>query len=182
MNRNVTALILIVLAVGVYFTYTSGQISTLKSIQAVNAQYQTALDNANRLIKLRDAALAQYNGISDTDKSRLDVMVPSTVDNIRLILDISGIAQMHGLTAGNITTSADSQGQSGQSAAAAGPSGLNVVTVSFTVNTSYQNFISFLEDLERSLRILDVTQITLTPSDTGAYTYGVTLDTYWLNQ
>ena len=44
MNKNITALILIVLAVGVYFTYTKGKIAELKSIQVVNAEYQKAIE------------------------------------------------------------------------------------------------------------------------------------------
>jgi Tfp pilus assembly protein PilO len=186
MNRNVTALILIVLAIGVYFTYTSGQIDTLRSIQAVNSQYSAAIDNSVKLVKLRDSVLAQYNTISDGDKARLDKIVPNNVDNVRLIIDISGIAARHGLVAQGITTSADAK-SSGTAAAQPAPSssggnGLSTVTVNFSVTTTYQNFITFLQDLERSLRILDVTGITLTSTDSGTYTYGVTLSTYWLKQ
>lgn len=188
MNRNITALILIVLAVGVYFTYTSGQIARLRAIQAENSQYSAAIANSVKLIQLRDSVLAQYNDISDTDKARLDKMVPDNVDNVRLIIDISGIASRHGLTAAGITTSADStasgasQGTAAPSPVAGAGAGLSTVTVSFTVTTTYANFIAFLQDLERSLRILDVTSITLSGSDSGIYTYGVTLNTYWLKQ
>jgi hypothetical protein len=107
------------------------------------------------------------------------------VDNVRLIIDISGIAARHGLVASGITTSADTP--SGVPAAAApvtsGVNGLSKVKVSFSVTTSYAGFISFLEDLERSLRILDVTNIILAPTaNSGVYTYSVALNTYWLPQ
>jgi Tfp pilus assembly protein PilO len=188
MNRNITALILIVLAVGVYFTYTSGQITVLKSIQAENNQYLSAINSAEKLIKLRDSVLNQYNSISDVDKARLDKIVPDNVDNVRLIIDISGIAARHGLTAAGITTSADGNSSSDSTAAVvvpnsvAGSGSLSTVTVTFNVTTTYTNFIAFLQDLERSLRILDVSNITLTTSANGVYTYGVTLNTYWLKQ
>jgi Tfp pilus assembly protein PilO len=191
MNRNITALILIVLAIGVYFTYTSGQIAVINSIQAENNQYLSAITNAKKLIDLRDSVLKQYNAISDADKSRLDKIVPNNIDNIRLMIDISGIASRHGITASGITTSADTNASnSGSTQSASVPanpaasynSGLSTVTVSFSVTTTYNNFIAFLQDIERSLRILDVTSITLSPSTNGTYTYGVTLDTYWLKQ
>jgi hypothetical protein len=187
MNRNITALILLVLAIGIYFTYTSGQIAVLNSIQAENSQYLSAIDNAKKLINLRDSVLNQYNAISDADKARLDKIVPDNIDNIRLTIDISGIAARHGITATGITTSADAK----SSAAATAPNpglttsasgSLSTVTVSFGVTTTYANFISFLEDLERSLRILDITGITLSASANGVYTYGVTMNTYWLQQ
>ena len=192
MNRNITALILLVLAGGIYFTYTSGQITALNAIQAENNQYSSAIDNAQKLIKLRDSVLNQYNAISDEDKARLDEIVPNTIDNIRLMIDISGIAARHGITATGITTSADTNTPSSGAASQPAPgvsnsgasavNGLSTVTVSFDVTTTYANFISFLQDIERSLRILDVTNITLSTSASGVYTYGVTLDTYWLNQ
>src|ERR1035437_9017270 len=184
MNRNITALILIVLAVGIYFTYTSGQITVLKSIQAENNQYLSAIDNATKLIKLRGTVLDQYNAISAGDKARLDNLVPDNIDNVRLIIDISGIATRHGITAAGIKTSADTaastpkQTASNQTSVTGG--GLSTVTVTFNVTTTYVNFIAFLQDLERSLRILDVTSITLSASANGIYTYGVTLNTYWL--
>jgi len=190
MNRNITGLILIVLAVGIYFTYTSGQISALGAIQTTNAGYLSAITNAKKLIELRDSVLKQYNGISDQDKARLDKIVPSSIDNVRLMIDISGIAEDHGLTLSGLTTSADTAVTGGNSAAST-PAVTNsstsqntpsTVTVNFSVTTTYDNFISLLQDLERSLRILDVTHITLTPSNTGIYTYGVALNTYWLNQ
>ena len=190
MNRNITSIILIVLAIGIYFTYTSGQMSVLNSIQAENNQYISAINNAKKLINLRDTVLNQYNAISDNDKIRLDDMVPSNVDNIRLMIDISGIAGRHGITATGITTSADTNA-SGPTAKstpstinpiAMSGSGLSTVAISFSVTTTYANFISFLQDIERSLRVLDVTGITLSSSVSGVYTYGVTMNTYWLNQ
>jgi hypothetical protein len=190
MNRNITALILLVLAVGIYFTYTSGQIAVLKSIQAENSQYLSAIDNATKLIKLRGDVLDQYNAISDVDKARLNKLVPDNIDNVRLIIDISGIAARHGLTAAGIKTSADTNNISAASTPSpnapnpiiSGSGGLSTVTVTFNVTTTYTNFITFLQDLERSLRVLDVTSITLSASDNGTYTYGVTLNTYWLKQ
>jgi len=188
MNRNITALILIVLAAGIYFTYTSGQITVLNSIQATNDQYLSAINSAKKLIALRDSVLNQYNAISDQDKARLDKIVPDNIDNIRLMIDISGIAARHGITAAGLKTSADTS-VSGASTAPVSKSmppsagnGLSTVTVTFSVSTTYPNFISFLEDLERSLRVLDITGITLSSADNGVYTYGVTLDTYWLNE
>ena len=189
MNRNITALILLVLAIGIYFTYTSGQITVLKSIQAENNQYLSAINNAEKLIKLRDSVLNQYNAISDTDKARLDKLVPDNIDNVRLIIDISGIAARHGITAAGIKTSADTSVSAASTPKQMAPNqimssggGLSTVTVTFNVTTTYVNFITFLQDLERSLRVLDVTSITLSASDNGVYTYGVTLNTYWLKQ
>jgi hypothetical protein len=58
-----------------------------------------------------------------------------------------------------------------------------VDSLTITVNTTgtYDTFRTFLAGLEQSLRPLDVTSITVNDSDTGVYSYGMTLRFYWLH-
>ncbi|NDE67999.1 hypothetical protein EB052_00165, partial [bacterium] len=58
----------------------------------------------------------------------------------------------------------------------------NTMSLTFNVTGKYQDFLDFLRDLEKSLRILDTTKISLSANDTGTYDYGVELRTYWLRQ
>lgn len=192
MNKNITPLILIVLAIGIYFTFTKGKLDELKEIKAVNAGYQQALDNSEKLIKVRDTVLKTYNNISEQDRERLEKMLPDNVDNVRLIIDVNGVGARHGLTLKNIKTSASSaNATNAQGAATPSSPRANVVnvantydtvTLSFNVTTNYQTFINLMKDLEASLRIMDISKITLTANDTGNYEYGVELKTYWLKQ
>ncbi|MDE1975447.1 MAG: hypothetical protein KGI49_02995 [Patescibacteria group bacterium] len=202
MNKNVTALILIVLAIGIYFTVTSGVIADAQSVKSVNDQYSSALDNAAKLIDVRDQVRQQYNDISDNDKARLDKLVPSTVDNIRLIIDLSNVALKHGFSLTNIKAAVSSSGKgasgSSQGQAAAAPvastpvtmiNGVAVsnptkdtVSVSFGATATYDQFIAFMQDLEADLRVVDLTHLAVTANDTGAYTFQVQLTTYWLRQ
>lgn len=192
MNKNITPIILVVLAIGVYFTFTKGKLDELKSIKAVNTGYQQALDNSEKLIKVRDNVLKTYNNISENDRERLEKMLPDNVDNVRLIIDANGVGARHGLTLKNIKTSASSaNATNAQGAATPGSARSNVVnvantydtvTLSFNVSTNYQTFIDLMRDLEASLRIMDISKITLTANDTGTYEYSVELKTYWLKQ
>ena len=97
MNKNATGLILIVLAVGTYFTFTRVKIDEIKAIKTVNDEYKNALVNSERLVKDRDAILAVYNQIPVEDQERLEKIIPNNVDNVRLIIDINGVASRHGL-------------------------------------------------------------------------------------
>lgn len=199
MNRNVIATILIVLAIGIYFTFTRAKITELQNIRAVNAQYQKAIDDSDRLIKLRDATLATYNSLSDTDKDRLNKIVPNNVDNVRLVIDVKDdIAAHHGLVLKNIKTSSpDTQQQTGGtiatnvSTAMPGDTSVvpntnntvnkyGIVTLSFDVSTNYQTFLDFLKDLESSLRIMDISKLTVKANETGTYDFSVEVKTYWL--
>src|ERR1700744_1679822 len=113
MNKNVLPILLIIVAIGIFYTFTDSRISQLKAVAASNADYLSAINNSEKLISERDAVLQQYNAISPSDQSRLNTMLPDNVDNVRLIIDVNGIAARHGFSIQNITTSADSTSGSG---------------------------------------------------------------------
>ncbi len=193
MNKNATALILIVLAIGIFFTFTRGKLAELKSIQAVNKDYQKAIDNSAELVKVRDSVLKSYNDISETDRDRLNKIVPDNVDNVRLIIDVKDdIAARHGLLLKNIKTAspdaATTQGTAQAGAAPDSAAGMStgekygVVTLSFSVSTSYETFVNFLKDLEASLRIMDISRLSIAAGDKGTYDFSVDIKTYWLKQ
>lgn len=201
MNRNVTATILIVLAIGIYVTFTRAKLAEVKAVRQVNDQYLAAIDNADKLVEVRKKVLDSYNAISDEDRERLDKMIPNTVDNIRLIIDLNGIANDRGLSLRNVKAvaastvkqSSSSGGVTSQPAIAGGGAAaprsttiptptLDTVAVSFSVTASYQQFIDLLRDLEGNLRIMDVSRLTVSAGQNGLYDFGVDLKTYWLRQ
>lgn len=192
MNRNITAIILIVLAAGIYFTVTESAWNADKDIKAVNDQYVTAIANAARLVSVRDKVLQSYNSISQSDRDRLDKMLPSTVDNIRLIIDLNSVAVQHGLSLSGIRAAASnassrsSQPSVAPSMASAnsgiGAPTLDTVEVSFSVKAPYQQFVSFLQDLEADLRIMDIKHLSVAVADDGTYSFTVDMNTYWLRQ
>jgi len=185
MNKNATALILIVLALGIYFTFTASKIKEFQVVSAVNKQYQVALSNSENLVKVRDRVLASYNQISVDDQERLEKIIPNNVDNVRLIIDVNGVASRHGIAVKNIktttaNTTSNSNGTSENQVPGASNQKYNTVTINFDISADYQTFLSFLRDLEASLRILEISRISLKASETGTYDYGVELKTYWL--
>jgi len=186
MNRNLIAIILIGLSIGLYFTYTNKLIEEIKTTNLVSSGYVSALSSAKELVRLREEVRKDWNNISSDDQARMKKMIPDTVDNIRLVIDLNSIAVRNGFSLKNIRASASSDGKkdSGIKSAANSLSVpiLDTVTVSFNTTAQYGQFINFLNDLEKSLRIMDITHLTLSGSDTGTYDFGVELKTYWLRQ
>ena len=205
MNKNATPIILLILALGIYFTFTRSKVETLKSIKNVNAGYQEAINNSEKLIKTRDSILKAFNEISENDRQRLEKMLPNNIDNVRLTLDVKSIGLGRGLLLKNVKTNAPNINTSivptnnttsntsnsiGSNSGSMGrtpmsvtlPSNFDTVTLSFNVTTDYKTFMELLNDLETSLRIIDISKITLTANDTNLYDYGVEIKTYWLKQ
>lgn len=190
MNRNITAAILIAIAVGVYFTVTSKMIDDAKTVKALNDRYTAALDDAARLVETRDRVLEQYNAISLEDRDRLDKMIPSSVDNIRLIIDMNNIARNYGFPLSNVTATAvpsDAVVDAYAVSSEAGLQGVSVpvldtVEVSFKATAPYNQFVSFLQGLETNLRIMDLTHLSVVAEEGGLYDFEVELQTYWVRQ
>jgi Tfp pilus assembly protein PilO len=188
MNKNIIPLLLIVIAVGIYFSFTRVKIDELTSIEEVNAKYEKAIDDFTKVTEKREALVNQYNSLNIEDRERLDKIIPDNVDNVRLIIDVNGVAARHGLSLKDVKSNTDLPGSGGTQdlggieVVDTNP-GYNTVTLSFKVKGNYQNFVEFLEDIEKSLRIIDVSKIELnTIQDSSAYDYQVEIKTYWLKE
>jgi len=70
--------------------------------------------------------------------------------------------------------------QSGTAASASTQDDLGSVDLSFSVSSSYETFLTFLRDLERSLRLVDITKLSFNAASSDSYDFNVTIRTYWL--
>jgi Tfp pilus assembly protein PilO len=176
-------IILIVAAIALFVVYTNPNYQNSKLLAAQNASYDDALTKSAQLHSIRDDLLAKRNAFSNNDISRLEYILPDNVDNIRLIIDINNIALKNGLaltdvSLGDIVKNDPTAGQSTDDTTSA----VGSVKVGFTVAASYVNFLSFLQDLEHSLRLIDVDKIDYQPGTNGGNgTYQVEVETYWLH-
>lgn len=183
MKRYLLPLVLIAAAVGLFVLYTNPAYQTIKTLSAQAASYDDALNKSAELRSLRDKLLATRASFSNDDVQKLAHVLPDNVDNIRLIIDINNIASRHHLTLTGVELGSTSSGSKQGSAVAVGPSGSSVgsVAVGFGVTASYDDFLSFVTDLEHSLRIVDVTKIAFTAGAGNLNTYTLEIRTYWLH-
>lgn len=141
-------------------------------------KYDDILNSSTKIVSQRDILVAKKNTISEVDKARLERLLPSNIDNIRLIIEISKIAEGRNLIAKNISVGNMTQLMTDSIGQDSTPYG--TLSLKFTVNSSYNNFLNFLKDLENNLRLLDVTDISFSASESGFYDFNVSLNTYWL--
>jgi Tfp pilus assembly protein PilO len=185
----ITPIILIIVSIGVFFAYvdpnyrgTDPQNKSIQVLQAENKEYLDALNNSNKIREKRQSLttkMAQFNPEKVKDLERL---LPNNVDNIKLVINVQDIArkpQNGGLVLKNVkfdTTAASTDSKK----LGADNSKYGTVTMTFSVTASYDNFNLFIKDLEKSLRLVDITDLSVTGNDSGLYEFGVTLKTYWL--
>lgn len=176
--RLITPIILILAGIAIYIWYISPTYADVKLLRGEEAEYDEALTRSEELIAVRDALLSTYNTFPTRDLERLSRILPDSVDNVRLILDIDSIAAQYGMALQNIGI-ADASVDSNELGADTSPIG--AIEVSFAVRSSYGSFREFLMDIEDSLRVVDITALSITTgAEAGLANYDVTLRTYWL--
>ncbi len=172
-------ILFIAVAGGIFFWYINPTYLQLKDTLAQESQYDQALSRSRELQDTRDQLVSRYNTFSQSDLDRLQKLLPDHVDNVRLILDLDAMASRYGMRVRNVTVESD-QSRASQGKIGAGPGAYESVILSFTVSGSYDTFRSYLADLEKSLRLVDVVGLTFTANDTGIFDFTFHVKTYWL--
>lgn len=182
MTRFLIPLFLILLGGALFALYTNGAYQSIQTLSAQAGSYDEALEKSQELRAARDRLLSKRNTFSTDSLRRLEYLLPNNVDNIRLVIDINNIAARHFLTLKNVSLGGISDSPRERGALAVGSSGdpIGSVELGFAVTASYDGFISFLRDLERSLRLIDVEELSYKPAQGGLGDYSVTIRTYWL--
>jgi Tfp pilus assembly protein PilO len=186
--RYVLALVALIIAGAIFFWYTKPTYDSVQGIRDESAQYDQALAKANELQQLKQQLLTRYNSFSPTDLDHIQKLLPDHVDNVALILDLDNLAAQYQMPVENVDVSTPASSASSDSSGIAtiGASGqkYNSVTIHFNTKGTYQNFQTLMTQLEHSLRIVDMVGLTLAPDSVNgqanAYTFDVTLRTYWL--
>ncbi|MFA5652138.1 MAG: type 4a pilus biogenesis protein PilO [Candidatus Paceibacterota bacterium] len=141
-------------------------------------KYKDIVESSNMIVSKRDELIAKKLTISESDRAKLERLLPSNIDNIRLIIEISKIAERRGLLAKNISVGDMTKTTSETIGVDNTPYG--TLSLKFSVNSSYTNFLNLLQDLENNLRLVDITDITFNSTESGFYDFSVSLNTYWL--
>jgi len=189
MNR-LMPFVFILLALGLFFGYVrptwDGQIAQDK---ADIASYDAALTAASNFTDNESKLQAERDAIPADQLDRLNAFLPDSVDNVQLILDLNALATRSGVILSNFNTGVSPNGSAtGNDSADTGGgvtpgrgSAVDSLTLSVAATGSYDSFRTFLAGAEQSLRPLDVTQLSVSDSDTGVYTYQVAFKIYWLH-
>lgn len=178
--KNIISIVLIILAITLFALFTNPRYASVRELSVEQQRFDDALDRSKELVALRDALLSKYNSIQSEDLNRISTMLPDSIDTVRLIIDINTLASRYGMSLGNISIGSPDEAQAD---GALGPSSddFGRLSLSFTVLSTYDRFRAFLADLERSLRLVDVTSLSFgEPTKNGMTSYQVTFTTYWL--
>ncbi len=182
--RFIIPLVLVGAAIGLFVAYTNPTYQHIKVLQAQVGAYNDALNKANEIKGVRDKLISKRNTFATESIRKLERILPDNIDNIRFIIDINNIAARRNLTLSNVSLGSVSDSKGARSALAVGQSTdpVGSATVSFSLTASYDDCLAFLQDLEHSLRLVDIQTLDFKPAGTGdKYSVSMTIKTYWLH-
>ena len=190
MFRTIITIIFLGGTIGLIVFFVNPSYKDVKGLLEKQKAYEQALANSKELEKTTTNLRNRYQAVSEDDIKRLDILLPDYVNNVQLAIEIEKIALSYGMVLKNVKfelpeTPAPGAPQTREQAAAA-KRDYGIFKLTFSTEGSYTNFVSFLKDLERSLRLIDVESITFTvPELLGgapptSYKYEVKVKTYWL--
>lgn len=167
MVKTILSLVLFIGFFGLLFGYVQPTYNEAEAIKQNAEQYNQALNKAQEIQELKRSLLSQYNLFADGNLTKLKKLLPEHIDNVRLVFDLDGIAAAHNIritdvrvqddaTTANETTAT---GAVGFNSAARAAQQYDTRVLEFTTVASYEQFKSFVEDLERSLRIVDIVSL-----------------------
>ena len=191
--RTIIPILLLAISVGLFFTFIDPQYQKVKSLRVDRNKYSETLDTSNKVQK-KKKDLQDANGqITEEQNRRLEILLPRRVESIKFIRDVNGIATDKGIFLENIkvgsgvssrkNTAPRSPVSRNAEASVVGKGGevLYVSTeFSFGFKSSYEVFKSFLRDLERSLKLTDVTGIAFSTNESNLYEFSLSGKIYSL--
>lgn len=199
MFKFLSPIILVGIAVAGFFMLTNPYYKEVTDLKAQVASYNEALDNSKSLEAERDKLTQQYNSIETNNLIKLERMLPDSVDNIRLILEIEKLAIPYGMVLKDVKYDTKTQEETAAGTLAVKNTKTSTVQednkdygawdLEFSTQGSYFDFLNFVKDIEKNLRIVDITSVEFASTNgTGLstnqpinnYKYTFKIKTYWL--
>jgi len=177
--KGLFPLVAVAVAIALFYWYIDPTYASIKELRAQQATLDVALNRSLELQQARDELLSKYNTFSQDELGRLEKLLPDHVDNVRLILDLDGIASRYGMRVRNVSIE-EPRNTRTANAIGVDDTQYESLVLSFTVSGQYSTFRQFVADLERSLRIVDIVGLSFSANDEGVYDFTVSLRTYWL--
>jgi len=188
MSNRILPIFALFVAAMIFFGYVrQAWIGDISSIKAEIAKDDEALAAAAEYKAQQNELASARNAIDEESLGKLTTLLPDSVDNVGLILNLNALAARNGISLSNINVATNAQESvnpvidpTTRNAGMETANPVSSVDISLSAIGSYASLQNFLHGLEKSLRLLDVREIKIRGSDTGVYNYNMILRIYWL--
>ncbi len=173
-----TALSLIIISLALVYALAWPAFGEVSALLSEKGAYEEMLAKAQEIEDRKNALLSEFNQISASDVKKVETLIPSSLNFVKLVADIDAAASRQGISINRIS-SIDNSASVTSVAEAESSKGYKSATIDFEFSASFDQFNDFLNELERSLRIFDIKAVKVTVGEGGVDKYEISLDTYW---
>lgn len=175
--KSIMSVIFIGAAAVLFFTWTQPILGEIKTLSGRESTLNSTLANFKAFQTKRDNILDAYNSINKSDLDRLNKFLPSMSNAVDLVIEIESMAKSSGLILKDINVKKPEETQ--KSSFENKKSGVGNILVTMKVTGSYKSFISFLGNLEKNVRLIEIERISFIAGDADSYEYNLVASTYW---
>jgi Tfp pilus assembly protein PilO len=154
-------LIIIGLCMGMYFMYISPTANEVKILSRQKASYDEVLLKSKEVGALRDDVFAEYNNISEVNINKLSKIVPDTFNSVMFANDMNALASKSNLVVKDFNIDPQRTEDRSLLLSGAKPNPYKATVVTLRLVGQYSSFAKFLKNLETSLRLVDVSSLTI---------------------
>ncbi|MFZ2621102.1 MAG: hypothetical protein WAX85_01220 [Minisyncoccia bacterium] len=172
--------IIIGVCIGMYYMYINPTLAEIKSLKSKKAEYDSVLAKSQDIREKRDLLLTEYANIPGGDLSRLNKLMPETFNAILFINDVNIMASRNAVQAKDFKVNEAekvSQGDDNNTT-------YKISKLAFSIEGRYNYLKRFLTELESSLQLVDVVNLSVKHTGTkptdDLYTYSLEVYTYSL--
>ena len=174
--------LLIGVSIALLLMYALPQYETLQLKLAEKVAYENALAQASEILSLKEGLRIQYDSFTQENRAKLLKMLPDKADVIGTILQTDDIAAQNG----SVVISVKDTLEPASRTVGRGQDAVRTASTSYGVVSNYKSFLSFLRELERSLRITDISALSFdsTPEtgESNLLDFSLDTNTYWLSE
>lgn len=190
MFNTITSIALILISIGVMVVYISPKYQEISSLRAQNEELSAAILKTKDIEETSRKLSDTMRSFSKDDLDRLEKLLPQKFDELRFVNSMQGVAARNSVSIQDISIDSKLTGlgvvPTSADGGALSEGGYAIHEFSITVSASYEVFLRFLKDLERSLQFIDITSISLSQGgggltgSAGTYAYKIDFKTYSL--
>lgn len=181
MFKGIVSLLLIVGAGVIFFTQTKNYFPEIKAVRGQISIYNKTIETIISVKSSIDKLLGEYNSISQENIDKINKMIPSGSDQMKLVVQIEDMMKSRGLILKSIDAKESIKSSSVKSKEEVLAMGeLSRLSLSVKAQGSYSAFHSFLIEAERSLRLIDIESVKINAvADKEVYDFSVEAVSYW---
>ena len=163
----------------IFFTQTKNYFPGIKETRSQISVYNKTIETIRNVKSSVDKLLGEYNSISQENIDKVNKMIPSGSESMKLVVQIEDMMKSSGLSLKSIDTK-ESAKESSVKTKGEGEKVVSPLALSIKAQGSYQAFYTFMREVETSLRLMDIGSVKVnTVGDKEVYDFSIEAVSYW---